>query len=313
MPDPQHIFLVVPTLNAGTQWPSFLGALIENLADLGLPADHVLIIDSSSTDSTASLAAEKGCRVHTITRSEYDHGATRQLGAELLPAAELIVYLTQDAILAQPDSLRNLIHAFEDPEVGMAYGRQLPRPGASAREAFARLHNYPETSVVRSLDSRRTLGFKSVFASDSFACYRRSALVKVGGFPDRTLFGEDVIVTARMHLAGMKSAYVAEATVYHSHDYSLAHEFRRYFDVGTFHSREAWILDEFGGASGEGIKFVRKEIAQTAGRNPFKIAGVVCRTAIKLAGYRVGRLAWLPQELRKRLSMNRGFWAKEHD
>lgn len=310
MSNSQQIFFVVPTLNAGSEWPAFVAALHLNLNDLTLPPDRVLVIDSSSTDGTLSLARDHGFRTHVIQRNEYDHGATRQLGADMLPEADLLVYLTQDAVLASPPSIRNLVQPFSDLDVGMTYGRQLPRPGASPREAFARLHNYSERSVVRSLASREELGFKSVFASDSFACYRRSTLLAVGGFPSRTLFGEDVIVTSRMHLAGFKSAYVAEATAYHSHDYTLVKEFRRYFDVGAFHSRESWILAEFGGASGEGLKFVRKEIEETGGGNTLRIGGILLRTALKFAGYRLGRINSLPTGLRKRLSMNPGFWSR---
>ena len=44
---------------------------------------------------------------------------------------------------------------------------------------------------------------------------------------------------------------------YHSHNYTFFEEFKRYFDVGVFHEKESWILEEFGQASGEGANYVK--------------------------------------------------------
>ncbi|VCW13919.1 hypothetical protein BANRA_01245 [Escherichia coli] len=40
--------------------------------------------------------------------------------------------------------------------------------------------------------------------------------------------------TAKAILAGYKVAYVADAVVKHSHNYSPIDEFKRYFDIGVF-------------------------------------------------------------------------------
>ena len=63
-------------------------------------------------------------------------------------------------------------------------------------------------------------------------------------------------VAARRLKAAYKIAYAADACVYHSHDYSLWREMKRYFDMGVFHAHESWIREEFGGAEVEGMKFV---------------------------------------------------------
>lgn len=39
-----------------------------------------------------------------------------------------------------------------------------------------------------------------------------------------------------MVLAGWYNAYCAEAKVYHSHNYTILQEVRRYFDTGAFHA-----------------------------------------------------------------------------
>ena len=298
------IAIIVPTLNAAGEWDRFAPPLLASVKP-----DDVLVLDSSSTDGTVELAREAGFRVHTISRSEFNHGGTRQLALQLMPDAEILLFLTQDAILTNSNSIALLLEAFCDKDVVAAFGRQMPRNGATAIETHARLFNYSTRSNVRSLKDRAELGFKTIFFSNSFGAYRRSALEAVGGFPSDVIFGEDTITIAKLLLAGGKVAYVAEAKVLHSHPYTWRQEFRRYFDIGVLHVRESWLLREFGEARGEGGRFVRSELSYLWPQNAPLILSAVVRTALKLLGYKLGRkegmlsLGW-----KRRLSMHREFW-----
>lgn len=254
-----------------------------------LQPSEVLVLDSSSTDVTAELASREGCRVITIPRADFRHGGTRQNGAELASGADILVYLTQDSILADANALAQLIAAFEDPSVGAAYGRQLPRPGANPIEAHARLFNYPAVSTVRSRESSAVLGFKAIFFSNSFGAYRRIALEQAGGFPKESNFGEDTVVAARLLQGGWRVAYVAEAQAYHSHAYSCREEYRRYYKIGQLHGSEPWLLRDFGKASSEGRKFAVSEIRYLSRRAPWLIPEAVLRTGLKYLGYKRGR------------------------
>lgn len=297
--------VIVPTLNPGADWRPFCEALLAQR----VKPDRVLIIDSASTDHTVELARAVGFRVASIGRSEFNHGGTRQWATGLFPDAEVFVYLTQDAILADSGAIDQLIAPFQNGEIGAAYGRQLPRPGAGGIEAHGRLFNYPAISDIRSLESRERLGFKAIFISNSFAAYRRSALDEVGGFPPNTIFGEDTITAARMLLRSWKIAYVAGACVFHSHEYSAWGEFKRYFDIGVLHAREAWLSDEFGRASGEGKRYVASEIKYLWRKDVLLIPSALARSAAKLSGYWAGkREAKLSPGVKRRLSMHPNFW-----
>jgi rhamnosyltransferase len=275
----------VPTLNAGDLWGHFWAALA---AQSECP-NEVIVLDSSSTDGTAEIASRDGARVVKIARGDFAHGATRQLGAELAGDVDVILYLTQDSILADRDSFRRLLSHFDDPQIGAAYGRQLPRRGAGPIEAHARLFNYPEQSAKRSLESVQRVGFKTIFFSNAFGAYRRAVLMDIGGFPPGARFGEDTLVVAKMVLAGFKVAYAANATVYHSHNYSLAQEFRRYVQVGRMHGAESWLREYFGTAAGEGLRFVRSELSYLSKKAPHLCAHALVRSAMKYVGYSVGR------------------------
>jgi rhamnosyltransferase len=292
-------------LNAAKLWPAFYAALKAQALE---PA-QVLIVDSSSSDGTPTLADAAGYRVVSMARKEFNHGGTRQMAANLLPNAEILVFLTQDAVLAQPAALSNLVALMRDPEVGAAYGRQLPRRGATPIEAHARLFNYPPVSDFRSLSSRERLGFKAIFISNSFAAYRRAALMGVGGFPSDVIFGEDTILAAKLLIANWKIAYVADAQVYHSHTYTWTQEFKRYFDIGVLHSREAWLLQNFGQARSEGRRFVLSEMKYLILRYWWLIPSALIRTGLKLLGYRLGRQEkQLSTATKRRLSMQPSFW-----
>jgi rhamnosyltransferase len=274
-----------------------------------VPIGTRLLIDSDSNDDSANRALPLGFKIHHITRDQFNHGGTRQLAVELLPDADVIVFLTQDAILADEYSLENLVRAFDDPEVGVAYGRQLPHSNAKPLGAHARLFNYPDKSYVAALVDRENMGIKAAFSSNSFAAYRRTALMAVGGFPTDVILGEDTIVAARVLMAGWKVAYQADAKVYHSHDYSYLQEFRRYFDIGVLHARESWMLDTFGKPEGEGGRFVRSELTYLLKHAPWLVPSAALRTLLKYLGYRLGRMAsHFPLSVKRRLSMHKGYW-----
>ncbi len=68
--------LIVPTLNAGSLWESWLKAFEQQTRK----PDCLLVIDSSSSDDTVALARAHGFDVQVIPKSEFNHGGTRQFG-----------------------------------------------------------------------------------------------------------------------------------------------------------------------------------------------------------------------------------------
>lgn len=302
--------VIVPTLNAQPWLSEFLAALDQQT----LVPDEVLFIDSSSEDNTVRIIEEAGYPVHIIPREEFNHGGTRGLATKLV-SADIYIYLTQDAILASKDALLKLCSGFDDPEVGVVYGRQLPNKKAGILGAHARLFNYPGKSEKRSIKDSPTMGIKACFVSDSYAAYRITALEQVGGFPNNVIGTEDAFVAARMLISGWKASYIADSCVYHSHDYTLRQQLQRYFDIGVFYGRESWIADTFGRAGGEGLKFVKSEFRYLLNAKAFwVIPYALMQNAVKIFGYKMGKLeSHLGMDLKRHLSMNRNFWAAEND
>ena len=302
----KKISLIIPTLNAGNSFK----ILLQSIKKQSLTPDQVIVIDSESDDATADIAREYGCIVISIRRQDFNHGSTRQLGVEQTDA-EIVVFLTQDAILASADSLKNLIDCFNDPAVGAAYGRQLPHSHSSPIGAHARLFNYPPESRIKTMGDAAELGIKTAFISNSFAAYRRAALQEVGGFPANVILSEDTYVAAKMLLAGWKVYYAAEALAFHSHDYTVWQEFKRYFDIGVFHGRESWLREAFGQAEGEGFRYVCSELRYLWVSGKRFIPKACLQNLAKLVGYKLGlHEKLLPRWLKKRLSANKQYWAQ---
>ncbi|MFZ5580750.1 MAG: glycosyltransferase [Pseudomonadota bacterium] len=302
--------LIIPTRNAGRLWDEVLSAIDRQDGRLG----QCLVIDSESGDDTQDAATAHGCELIQIRSETFDHGGTRQIGVRHTSAREFIIFLTQDAVLASPDALGRLLSAFDDPLVGAAFGRQLPRQEAGPLEAHARRFNYPMESRTSELADATNMGIKSAFLSNSFAAYRRTALESVGGFPERTILGEDMLTAARMLQNSWRIAYRADACVYHSHDYSIVQEFRRYFDTGVMHAREAWLIESFGKTEGEGLRYVKSELHWLIRHAPWLIPEALCRTIAKFTGYKLGRMErFLPATVKAQLSMHKNFWTRERD
>lgn len=286
---------------------SFLVSLRRSVQTQSLPHLRVLLLDSSPEPiREEEWPLSRVCRVDPHT---FDHGGTRCLATQLLDDSDVLFFITQDASFAHPGTLQTLVDAFAHAQVGAAFGRQLPRPGAGGIEVHARSFNYSAESQFKSASDIHTLGIKTAFISNSFAAYRRSALEAIGGFPERCIVSEDTYVAAKMLLAGWKIAYCADAQVYHSHDYNWRQEFQRYFDIGVFHAREPWVRENFGGAEGEGRRFFISEIKFLLRRARHLLISAWIRTVIKYLGFRVGLAEnYLPLGLKRRLSMQKSFW-----
>ena len=280
------VTVVVPTYNAGKDFKQFCEILQKQTANI----QQILIIDSSSTDDTISIAREAGFTVMVIEQKEFGHGKTRQMALNQAQS-DIVCFLTQDALLKDETSIERLVEfLFQDDKLGAVYGRQLPYSHTGPLGSFARYYNYPEKSFKNTFADKKTKGFKTAFLSDSFAAYKKSILLEVGGFPLQSNFGEDSYVAAKMLMAGYKTGYCAEAEVYHSHDYTLQQEWKRSKDIKRFHRSEPWMLKTFGKPEGEGVKFVLAQMKWLMNFGYYYCLPVaILQDLVRFVGYKFGR------------------------
>lgn len=301
------ISIIIPTYNA----QNYLVKLLDSIKIQSLKECELIIIDSSSKDDTVKIAKKYTDNVIVIPQNEFDHGGTRAKAAQLAKG-DILVYLTQDALPYNEYTIDNIIKIFKDAKVGAAYGKQISYEDTNLFGKHLREFNYSDNAYIRDRNDISTFGLKTAFLSDSFAAYRKSSLEKIGWFKDGLILGEDTYAGAKLILDNYSLAYVSEAKVYHSHSYSVLQEFKRYFDIGVFHQTENWILESFGKAEGEGMKYVKSEFKYLLDHGTwYLIPEFFVRNGMKYLGYKMGQnYNKLPKWLIKKFSMHHRWWDK---
>jgi rhamnosyltransferase len=299
------ISVIIPTYNAQKYLPKLLDKLSKQTINFEL-----IIIDSSSSDNTLEIAKEYASKIITIPKSEFDHGATRSKALDEA-SGDIVVFLTQDALPTSNDAIEKLTDILiKNKDVAAVYGRQIPYEDATLFGKHLREFNYKDSSYIKSLSDKESFGIKTAFCSDSFAAYKKDAIKSVEFFKAGTIVGEDMHIVARLLLKGYKKAYCADASVYHSHNYTILEDFKRYFDTGVFHVCEPWLIEKFGKAEGEGKKFIKSELNYLIKNRAYhKLPEFVIRNGMKLIGYKLGKnYKKLPKSLAKSLSMHKSWW-----
>lgn len=307
VPAPMHssinsIGIVIPTFNAAKHLPHCLPPLLQSPLK-----PRVLVIDSSSTDNTVAIAQSMGAETMIIPQKEFNHGATREKGRKHLDTS-IVIMLTQDAYATSPDMIETLIAPLVTEQASIAYARQLPHKDAGFFAAFAREFNYPNLSHIRSLNDLVTYGAYTFFCSNSCAAYLNSALDEVEGFPP-VLFGEDSVVTAKLLHRKHRIAYVAEAQVHHSHDYTLKQEFCRHFDMGMARQMHRQLLSTHQSENQRGKDYVKALLKELWQHSPSLIPYACLQTLMKWGGYRLGSASVNgPTAWKKFFSSQKNYW-----
>lgn len=246
--------------------------------------------------------------VHHITKEEFDHGKTRNLGVSF-SKSDFFLMMTDDAVPSDEYLLERLLRAFDNEKVGMSYARQLPQKYCHAIEKFTRVFNYPEKPMIKGIEDIESLGIKTFFASDVCCMYRRSIFNYLGGFINRTIFNEDMIYARRMIEDGYLISYTADACVYHSHNYTGIQYLKRNFDLGVSQADHPEIFADVK-SEGEGMKMVKMTASFLCKKlMPWMVIKLVYQSGCKYIGYYLGkRYAKLPKRILNMLTSNPAYF-----
>ena len=282
------VSVIIPTLNAAKTLKELLSAIMNQ----DYPIEEILVVDSSSDDETMQICCRyEGVRVISIPKEEFDHGRTRDMALRQ-SKSDLIVFLTQDAVPADETFIRKLIAPLSDCSIAVSVGRQLPNQDATRTEALVRNFNYPPVSRIRSAEDIPRLGIKAFFSSDSCAAYRRDVYLQLGGFDYPVKSNEDMFFAARALRNGYRVAYTADASVYHSHNFSLRAQYARNYLQGYEIERHRTLLGEVS-LNSEGMQLV-KTVSKVLLKEK-KVGAVLCfglDCAARWLGNRNGKRAY---------------------
>lgn len=186
----------------------------------------VLVIDSGSTDGTLGIVrAHPDVRLHEVPNSDFGHGRTRNLAAELA-TGDIVAYLTHDAVPVGTGWLAAMTAPFADARVAAVLGRQVARSSAppALKYDIARVFARQGPDGVVTVHGDGELGEEALriatFYSDAASAARRSILL--GDIPYRDVeYAEDQVFGREVIAAGHLKAYASDAVVEHSNDGTL--------------------------------------------------------------------------------------------
>ena len=234
--------------------------------------------------------------VFHIAKKDFDHGGTRQFGAEHSDA-DVMVFMTQDAVPADEFLVEKLVESLfskEDQVSARVQQNAMEVAGADKTKA-----DIP------------TLGIKTFFCSDVCAAYRRDLFEALGGFESPVIFNEDMFFAANAIEHGYGVAYAADAKVVHSHNYTMRQQFHRNFDLAVSQKQHSEIFEQVS-SEAEGMKLVKSTIAYLfAIRKPWLIFHFGMQCVGKYAGFWMGRhYEKLSRKQILKYTMNPGYWEK---
>ena len=305
------ISVVIPVRDGGDAFRRCLEAIsAQEVAD----EVEIVVVDSGSTDGTQRVGRSFGAKVHEIAPDEFNHGATRNLGANLA-RGEIVVFTVDDALPVDRQWLEALTAPLR-PDNGLAgtYARQIAYEDAPPHQAFYIDHRYGPEPRIQRAESPADLTVANTLFSNVSSAIRRAVLQEFP-FADDIVIAEDLEWCGRVLLAGYEVAYVPDAVVRHSHRYTLSGTFKRYFDQGAAAERSFMTDGRSSPRSvrGAGVDFVRGEMAwmwRSGKRSaiPYTVAHEVTRyLAFKLGT----RHRWLPRRLSTRISRTgSAYWSR---
>ena len=277
---------VIPAYKPGHD----LRKLVEKLLDQTVRLGRIIIIntDREYFDEKEYLIAPAVEVVH-ITRHEFDHAGTRDMGLRMSDA-DYVLFMTMDAIPKDNYLVEKLLSGFRRADnIAVSYARQLPKKDCNRIEQITREFNYPAQSRVQTSDDIKELGIKAYFCSDVCAMYDISIYRSLGGFKAPAIFNEDMVYAAGALDAGYAVSYCADALVYHSHNYTGRQYYRRNFDLGVSQADHPEIFERFN-VKGTGMQLVRKSLAQICrSGTPADIIRLVYYSGMKYLGFRKGK------------------------
>ena len=276
--------IIIPTYKPGEEFKALLNGILTQT----LKPDKIIIINTEEKFWKKEFEEIIPVNVIHISKSEFDHGATRRLGAKI-SEADVFVCMTQDARPKDDLLFSSLISAFSDDKTAISYARQEADDKAGEIERYTREFNYPGKDRVKTSEDIKNLGIKAWFCSDVCAAYRKSAYNMAGGFVKHTVFNEDMLMAAKVMEMGFKVVYKADARVIHYHEYSLWQQFSRNFDLGASHREYREVFDKVSSYK-EGGRLVKDTALHLLKVGKiYLMPKLVFHSAAKLIGYKLGK------------------------
>jgi glycosyltransferase involved in cell wall biosynthesis len=214
------VSVVIPTVR-----PQGLARCVESVLGTGYPNLEVLAVDNRPGKADPGVAAALTADRRVRYLHEPRPGVSHARNAGLAEARGEYVALVDDDIVVDRWWLHNLVAELADDRIDCATSLVLPaRLDTPAQRAFEQLKGFGQGMRRRVFGpgSGRALA-PGRFGPASVSLWRRSALLRIGGFDPRlgagspARGGEDLHTMARLVRAGGAVVYTPHAVTWHEH------------------------------------------------------------------------------------------------
>lgn len=237
------ISVVIPVFNGATWLEKGLEAIFsQSIAE----KIEVIIIDSGSTDNSIQIAHRFPVRHYQIPPTEFNHGATRNMGVKLAKG-KFITMTVQDACPVDQHWLENLLNTFTNDQIVAVSGQQIVphdrdknpiewfRPISTPGVKYVQFESPSQFNALPPEQKKSLCGWDNVTAM-----YRRETLLEI---PFKVVsFAEDAQWALDAITAGHTIAYSSKAKVFHYHHHT--YEFtlsRELISIFFFHAMFDWV------------------------------------------------------------------------
>lgn len=221
-----NISVIIPVRNGEATLQKCLQSIREQTIGSSV---EILILDTSSTDNSTSIAERFGAKVIHIEPVDFSHGGTRNLGAKMA-AGELLYYTVQDARISSKDMLEKMASYFLDKDVQGVNGIQgVPSELDKNPAVWFKRFSIPVPEVRWFKNN----SFSKLTSSQQLeycrwdnvnAMYRKDAIVSI---PFRTVnFAEDAIWAMEALTNGYKLIRDSSLLTYHYHHHDFSYTFK---------------------------------------------------------------------------------------
>ena len=196
------VSIVVPAYNEERN----IEKCIASIFDSSYPKNKldIIVVDDGSTDNTLKII-KKYKNVRVLKQNHLGKVEALNLGV-LKSSHEFILTIDADTTLDK-ECIRELIRPFSDKSIGATTGNNKVRNHKSLISAFQNIE-YHFSNLIRNSFSK--VFNNGIWFSGSLACYRKTALKKIGYFKKDTL-AEDQDIALEIKRAGYKTINTSTA------------------------------------------------------------------------------------------------------
>lgn len=199
--------------------PELLTTCLAHLDRQTVTPSRIIVVDSSTDDRSAQVAAAHGGVVYLRNPLGRGHTATsRSIGVAAAGDVDVIAFIDDDAF-ADPDWLEQLLRRYDDPRVGGVGGRAsngIPGEELEGWDAIGRF--LPDGTLTGNFaaDPGKDVLVDHLLGANM--SLRMSAVRAIGGIQDYypgTCLREESEIALRLRLAGYRLVYTPSAYVLH--------------------------------------------------------------------------------------------------